>query len=145
MQYNDATGRQFHSRLTIGTVRDLREKTGRDLLRLDDGDPPLIQRLFDDPVTLGEILEHLLREPFKSHGVDPDEWLTDNLMHLRVPFMEDIADFFLRCGLPQNAAAIQAATEIFEKANEALESLNGSYINSPGSSESTQVHSQSAS
>ncbi|HOM77322.1 MAG TPA: hypothetical protein PLE88_12485, partial [Anaerohalosphaeraceae bacterium] len=67
--FNDAAGRTWTIALNLGTAMQVKDKLNIDLLRPEDGDPPLLTQLGTDEMLLGEVLCALLGPQFEKHNV----------------------------------------------------------------------------
>lgn len=123
--FNDAAGRTWTIALTLGTALAVKSKLGVDLLRPEDGDPPLLTRLGTDEMLLGEVLCALLEPQFEKHNVtDTDVRMAFDgatLLAAQQAFYEELVDFFRSRGRSDRAKAVATQMQLIEKATVAIE------------------------
>ncbi len=123
--FNDAAGRTWTIALNLGTAMQVKDKLGIDLLRPEDGDPPLLTRLGTDEMLLGEVLCALLDPQFEKHNVtDADVRMAfdgSTLLAAQKAFYEELIDFFRSRGRTDRAKAVAAQMQLINKATAAIE------------------------
>jgi hypothetical protein len=86
-----------------------------DLLRLWDGDPPMISRLAADLWLLVDVL-YVVSEPREGPRMTDEEFATalgaGGLKAASAAWWDDLVDFFQRLGQPQMSEAITAKREV---------------------------------
>ncbi len=60
-QFTDSDGRDWHIKLTIGSVKRVKDVLGVDLLAIEDGKPPLLTKLAMDVMLLCDVIFILLK------------------------------------------------------------------------------------
>lgn len=116
--FKDISERSWQIRLTIGAVKDLRDCLEVDLLALNAGEEPLLNRLATDPVLLVDVLYVLCGD---QHEDITDEAFGKSLdgqtfLHAQTAFFEELADFFQSQGRTDIVAAIIKQQEIVSEA-----------------------------
>ena len=123
--FNDAAGRTWTIALNLGTAMAVKSKLGIDLLRPEDGDPPLLTQLGTDEMLLGEVLCALLQSQFEKHNVtDADVRMAfdgTTLLAAQKAFYEELIDFFRSRGRTDRAKAVAAQMTLIDKATVAIE------------------------
>ena len=123
--FNDAAGRTWTIALNLGTAMSVKSKLGIDLLRPEDGDPPLLTQLGTDEMLLGEVLCALLESQFEKHNVtDADVRMAfdgSTLLAAQKAFYEELVDFFRSRGRSDRAKAVAAQMQLIDKATSAIE------------------------
>ena len=123
--FNDAAGRTWTIALNLGTAMAVKSKLGIDLLRPEDGDPPLLTQLGTDEMLLGEVLCALLESQFEKHNVtDADVRMSfdgTTLLAAQKAFYEELVDFFRSRGRSDRAKAVAAQSRLIDKATAAIE------------------------
>jgi hypothetical protein len=123
--FNDAAGRTWVIALNLGTALHVKSKLGIDLLRPEDGDPPLLTQLSTDEMLLGEVLCALLEPQFEKHRVtDVDVRMAfdgTTLLAAQKAFYEELVDFFRSRGRTDRAQAVAAQSRLIDKATVAIE------------------------
>ena len=123
--FTDAAGRTWTIALNLGSAMAVKSKLGVDLLRPEDGDPPLLTRLGTDEMLLGEVLCALLESQFEKHNVtDTDVRLSFDgatLLAAQKAFYEELVDFFQSRGRSDRAKAVAAQRRLIDKATAAIE------------------------
>ncbi len=123
--FNDAAGRTWTIALNLGSAMQVKDKLGIDLLRPEDGDPPLLTRLGTDEMLLGEVLCALLGPQFEKHNVtDADVRMAFDgatLLAAQKAFYEELIDFFRCRGRTDRAKAVTAQMQLIDKATNAIE------------------------
>ncbi|HPC65343.1 MAG TPA: hypothetical protein P5175_06230 [Anaerohalosphaeraceae bacterium] len=123
--FNDAAGRTWTIALNLGTAMRVKDKLNIDLLRPEDGDPPLLTQLGTDEMLLGEVLCALLESQFEKHNVtDADVRMSFDgatLLAGQKAFYEELIDFFRSRGRSDRAKAVAAQMQLIDKATAAIE------------------------
>ena len=123
--FNDAAGRTWTIALNLGTAMQVKDKLNIDLLRPEDGDPPLLTRLGTDEILLGEVLCAFLEAQFEKHNVtDADVRMAfdgTTLLAAQKAFYEELIDFFRSRGRTDRAKAVAAQMQLIDKATIAIE------------------------
>jgi len=123
--FNDAAGRTWTIALNLGTAMQVKDKLNIDLLRPEDGDPPLLTQLGTDEMLLGEVLCALLESQFEKHNVsDVDVRMSFDgatLLAAQKAFYEELVDFFRSRGRTDRAKAVAAQMQLIDKATNAIE------------------------
>jgi hypothetical protein len=123
--FNDAAGRTWTIALNLGTAMQVKDKLNIDLLRPEDGDPPLLTQLGTDEMLLGEVLCTLLASQFEKHNVtDADVRMAFDgatLLAAQKAFYEELIDFFQNRGRTDRAKAVAAQMQLIDKATSAIE------------------------
>ena len=122
--FNDAAGRTWTIALNLGTAMAVKSKLGIDLLRPEDGDPPLLTQLGTDEMLLGEVLCALLESQFEKHNLtDADVRMSFDgatLLAAQKAFYEELVDFFRSRGRTDRAKAVAAQMQLIDKATNAI-------------------------
>ena len=122
--FTDAAGRTWTIALNLGTAMQVKSKLGIDLLRPEDGDPPLLTQLGTDEMLLGEVLCALLESQFEKHNVtDADVRMSfdgTTLLAAQKAFYEELVDFFRSRGRTDRAKAVAAQMQLIDKATAAI-------------------------
>lgn len=105
-QFTDKTGKVWTIDINIGTVEDVKSTLGVDLLRIEDGEPTLLDRLADDLTLLAEIVCVLLGEHATAAELKRS-FDGKTIAACRKAFYEELIDFFLQCGRKDRATAMQ--------------------------------------
>lgn len=123
--FNDAAGRTWTIALSLGTAMHVKEKLGIDLLRPEDGTPPLLTKLGTDEMLLGEVLCALLEPQFEKHHVTAADvrlaFDGATLLAAQTAFYEELADFFQFRGRSDRAKAVRAQMQLIVRATAAIE------------------------
>lgn len=123
--FNDAAGRTWTIALNLGTAMGVKSKLGIDLLRPEDGDPPLLTQLGTDEMLLGEVLCALLESQFEKHNLtEADVRMAfdgSTLLAAQKAFYEELVDFFRSRGRTDRAKAVAAQMQLIDKATSAIE------------------------
>lgn len=123
--FNDAAGRTWTIALNLGTAMYVKDKLGIDLLRPEDGNPPLLTKLGTDEILLGEVLCALLEPQFEKHKVSASDvrmaFDGATLLAAQTAFYEELADFFQSRGRSDRAKAIRAQMRLITQATAAIE------------------------
>lgn len=123
--FNDAAGRTWTIALNLGTAIFVKDKLGIDLLRPEDGDPPLLTRLGTDEMLLGEVLCALLEPQFEKHNITDAQvrmaFDGSTLLAAQKAFYEELVDFFRSRGRTDRAKAVLTQSRLIETATAAIE------------------------
>ena len=123
--FNDAAGRTWTIALNLGTAMAVKSKLGIDLLRPEDGDPPLLTQLGTDEMLLGEVLCALLESQLEKHNLTDAEVRMSfdgaTLLAAQKAFYEELVDFFRSRGRTDRAKAVAAQMQLIDKATVAIE------------------------
>lgn len=95
----------------------VKSKLDIDLIDIEQGNPPLIQRLGTDDLLIAQILEALLEKQIN----DTDENLYDlfdgeTLIKAQTAFYEELSDFFRKSGKTHKAGMIGKMVELMQAA-----------------------------
>ncbi len=159
-KFTDHTGFDWHLRLTVGDVSDVKRET-RVNLGLAAKDAAWVEAVFSDPAKLVEILYVLCEPQCKAAGLSPEDFARRfdgaTLEAAGQALAEAVADFFPRSAVAQalrrNLAKVMAAADAkavaeiertAEKLTSAKSTASPSPTNSPASAESTPDPSPSA-
>jgi hypothetical protein len=122
--FNDAAGRTWTIALNLGTAMFVKDKLGIDLLRPEDGDPPLLTQLGTDEMLLGEVLCAFLGPQFEKHNVTESDvrmaFDGTTLLAAQKAFYEELVDFFRSRGRTDRAKAVAAQMTLIDKATAAI-------------------------
>ncbi len=123
--FNDAAGRTWTIALNLGTAMGVKSKLGIDLLRPEDGDPPLLTQLGTDEMLLGEVLCALLESQFEKHNLSEADVRMSfdgtTLLAAQKAFYEELVDFFRSRGRTDRAKAVAAQMLLIDKTTVAIE------------------------
>jgi hypothetical protein len=121
----DAAGRTWTIALNLGTAMTVKDRLGVDLLRPEDGDPPLLTRLGTDELLLGEILCALLEGQFDAHKVTVEDVRAAfdgaALLAAQTAFYEELISFFRSRGRQDRAMAVEKQMALINAAVKAVE------------------------
>lgn len=127
--FTDAAGRTWTIALNLGTAMQVKDTLGIDLLRPEDGNPPLLTRLGTDEMLLGEVLCALLSSQFEKHKVTAADvrmaFDGATLLSAQTAFYEELADFFQARGRTDRARAVRAQMQMILRATAAIENKIG--------------------
>lgn len=134
--FTDKTGKKWTIDITIGTIKRIKGACNIDLLQLDAGDPPLISRLLDDELLLGEVIAACISDQFgEQETADTVLAAFDGrTVHVAADaFFGDLQDFFRARGRLDRATAIEKIRELMTEVTRSVtEQLSSAQI--PGSS-----------
>ena len=109
--------------ITIGSIKRVKGLVEVDLLKLDEGDPPLLTMLGIDVQTLVDVIFALIKPQADAQGVSDEEWAEarggDAILDAHTAFHEDLADFSRSLGRKDLVAAIEAQKNVIALATEA--------------------------
>ena len=96
-----------------------------DLLRPEDGDPPLLTRLGTDEMLLGEVLCALLEGQFEAQKVTAEDVRAafdgSTLLAAQTAFYEELISFFRSRGRQDRATAVEKQMALIDAAVKAIE------------------------
>lgn len=117
--FKDQTDREWAVRITVGTVRRIKEQLGYDLLRIEEGDPPLATKLAADPIVVCEVMHAVLLPELQAEGVSLDAFCERmggaQMAAAYAAFTEAIIDFFRQLGRDDLAQVMQTSTTLARK------------------------------
>ncbi len=97
--FTDNANRQWHIVLTIDHMRRVRQACGITLSDLEEGSPPLIERLKRDTCLLVEVVAELIKPQLEGKGVAVQQFEASidgaALASIHLAFWGEMADFFL--------------------------------------------------
>jgi len=118
--FKDAAGRTWTVSVTIGTAMRVKDKLQVDLLRPEEGQPPLLTRLALDEVLLAEVLCALIEAQFEAQKVTAEDVYAAfdgaTLLAAQTAFYEELHDFFLKRGRTHTATAIRKQEALIDTA-----------------------------
>jgi len=113
--FKDSQDRTWEIAITIGSVMRVKDRLGVDLLKPEDGTPPLITRLATDELLLAEVICCLLERQFDAHQVSQDDvrdaFDGKTLTAAQEAFYDDLVDFFLGRGRKDQVEAVAKMTK----------------------------------
>lgn len=123
-EFNDSEGRSWNVRVTVSTVRAVRDALDVDLMEAVEG--KLLDRLSSDPVLLVDVLYVVCRTEADGRGVTDMQFgeamAGDAIEHATMAFLEAIVDFFPNPRDRQNMRKVMAATfKAMDKARDLIE------------------------
>jgi len=96
--FNDKDGRVFNLSVDIASVKRVRSLIGVDLLKVNEGDPPLVMRLGTDPILLVDTIYALIKPELDAQGISDEQFGAnlggDGYSNAEQAFWDDLADFF---------------------------------------------------
>ena len=114
--FTDTAGREWLMDMTIGGFMRVKAAHGVDLFALDQGEPPLIEVLYSDPVLLARIIYTLVGH--QIDGVDEmsfcDAMGQDALFKADRVFRAALIDFFRTARRPELAETVVATSALIE-------------------------------
>jgi len=116
--FTDTTGKEWHLDVNIGTVERVRDELSIDLLRPEQGEPTLLDRLADDPLLLAQIICTMLDDVTEADI--KKAWKGATVAAARKAFFEELIDFFRQSGRTDRALAIEKHAQAFEIAVETV-------------------------
>lgn len=135
-RYTDVKGREWPVRLTVRTVKRIRDEVAAggkafDILDVSGGE--VLAKLNTDPVLVSEVLWIICRETAKERGVAQEDFIDalagDAILDGGAALVEALADFFPKLEGEQvrkaQAYVMQARAKAAKDAKEALEALSG--------------------
>lgn len=115
--FKDMQGREWQVNINIGLVKKL-QAASINILEMDKGEPPLMQRLATDIVLIVDMLYVLCQAEAEKRSVNPEQFAEalglDSIQPAREALMQALSDFF-RC-LKRNDVV-----KILKKQDELLE------------------------
>lgn len=110
--WKDRDGREWHTTITVNTVRRVRELT--DVLLTDAADNDLIERLYGDVLLLCDVLYAVCKPEAEQRGIDADTFgellANETIDQATESFMGDLIAFF-PSGRRQRAERILTAAK----------------------------------
>ncbi|MBI3866823.1 MAG: hypothetical protein HY290_33505 [Planctomycetia bacterium] len=121
--FKDEQNREWDLSITVGTIRRvkavLKERLpGReiDLLKIDEGQPPLVALLSVDVELIVDVIWTLVKERRDSQAVTDEEFVLamggDAMVAATAAFWGELRDFFQKLGRKDLAQVIQTQTEL---------------------------------
>lgn len=114
--FNDSKNRTWKITLNLRSVLGVKEALGVDLLALEAGEPPLLERLALETLFLAKIIACLLTSQMDEAKVDENDILESfdakTIMAARTAFFEELKYFFTEMGSPFKAEAIHKQLQI---------------------------------
>lgn len=115
--FQDFKGKQWEVTITIGSIMRVKSKLDIDLINLEAGEPPLIQRIGTDDLLIAQILEALLEKQLSETSENLyDLFDGETLIKAQTAFYEELSDFFLKSGKTHKAGMIRKMNEVMQKA-----------------------------
>lgn len=117
MQFTDSHKHTWSFAFTAHSLRRVREETKYDLTEPFAGEPPLIDRLFQDIFVATDILWSLCQDQAQDIGLTRDEFEqrldAATLKAARQALLDELADFFRSLGRSELAATVSKSRELF--------------------------------
>lgn len=115
--FKDKNGKEYHIELTIGKIKKIKEKMGVDLLDVEGGETPLIQRLLTDELLLAEIVCTLIESQIADKTGDEilDTMDGTTITNATKAFFEEYKCFFMERGRTDRAEAVSKATFLMDR------------------------------
>ena len=114
--FNDSKNRTWKITLNLRSVLGVKEALGVDLLALEAGEPPLLERLALETLFLAKIIACLLTSQMEEAKVDENDILESfdakTIVAARTAFFEELKYFFTEMGSPFKAEAIHKQLQI---------------------------------
>ena len=153
--FTDSAGRTWTIALNIDAVKRVKTLLGIDLLKPEEGDPPLLTQLGTDEILLCDCIYCLVKPQADSQGVSDEQFGQglggEAILAAQEAFYQEMIDFFQKRSRPDRARAVEAQSKMIDLAVARIEthlsgidleaevestfgSLSG---NSPASSESS--------
>lgn len=118
--FKDNEGREWAIKINIGSARRVREQTGHDLLNIEQGDPPLIQVLGTDAMTLAEVILAIITPQMEERDMTEDDVYDafDGAVtrDAEAAFWDELRDFFQAQGRADRAEAVLAMRNLLKTA-----------------------------
>ena len=118
--FKDMDGKEYVVRLTLGTVKNLRDSINFDLLNLmpaEGANKHVVLELYDDDVLAAQVVYHAL-PPEEKNGVSEEEFISridgESSAKLKEALLEEIKNFFLLSKRREMADAMKKFQE-FQK------------------------------
>ena len=119
-QFKDKQQDTWRVELNIGSVKRVRDVLSVDLMKLDEGEPPLVVRLQDDEILVGEIIAELLGDQLEARGLTADQMLSrfdgETAEAAYQAFMSELEGFFHQRGRGDKAEMVSRTRKMMEKA-----------------------------
>ena len=113
-----AAGKTWKLAITIGAVKRIKQDLGVDLLALQEGDPPLIQRLNTDLALLVDVIYSAVRPQAEAENVTDTQFGEafggEESYAAYQAFMEALADFFRLLHRPDLQRLVTTCEELVE-------------------------------
>lgn len=123
--FTDTAGRTWTIALNLGTAMQVKDRLGVDLLKPEDGDPPVLTRLATDEMFLGEVLCTFLEGQFETHKVTPEDVRAAfdgaTLLAAQTAFYDELIAFFQSRGRADRAKAVAKQKALIDAAIVAAE------------------------
>lgn len=123
--FTDAAGRTWSIHMTLGSAMRVKQKLGVDLLRIEEGDPPLLTRLGVDELLLGEVICAMLEPQFQAANVNENDIRNSfdggTLRAAVRAFHDELIDFFQSSGRNFRAKAVAKQLAMIDAAMGASE------------------------
>ena len=108
--FNDSKNRTWKISLNLRSVLGVKEALGVDLLALEAGEPPLLERLAIETLFLAQVIANLLTQQMEEAKVDENDILESfdakTITAAKKAFFEELKYFFTEMGSPFKAEAI---------------------------------------
>lgn len=115
MVFKDAKGVEWSVDVTIGSAQRVKSLLGFDLLRMNDGDPPLLATLSTDLLKLANVIYAICKPQADSRSVSDEEFGArldgDVMARAAEAFWEGMVRFFEAVGQKSEAAKIRKMKE----------------------------------
>lgn len=125
-QFTDAKGGSWDVVLTLGAFKRVLDFSDKqiDLLAINEGSPPLIQNLINDPYTQGFVLYCVLKPSIVERGISEEQFAEllggESLGAAVAALLKGLEDFFRSTGRVEAAAAIQKEQRLREVISERI-------------------------
>lgn len=117
--FTDAKNRTWTITLNLRSVLGIKESLNVDLLALEAGEPPLLERLAVDTLFLAQIISKLLVPQIETAKVDESDILeafdAKTIVNARTAFFEELKYFFTEMQSPFRAEAIDKQLEMMHQ------------------------------
>ena len=115
--FKDKRGKDYHIELTIGKIKKVRDKVGVDLLDVESGETPLIQRLLTDELLLADVVCCLIEDQIADKTYDEilDEMDATTVTNATKAFFEEYKNFFAERGRTDRAEAVSKAMYLMDR------------------------------
>lgn len=117
--FTDSKNRTWKISLNLRSVLTVKESLGVDLLALEAGEPPLLERLALETLFLAQIIACLLTRQMEEANVDESDILESfdakTIIGARNAFFEELKYFFTEMGSPFKAEAIDKQLEMMKQ------------------------------
>ncbi len=119
-KFHDAHDTPWTIELTVASIKSIRRLADVDLLRLDEGDPPLITRLSTDPVLLCDVVFAACAAQAQERGITDEDFGRamggDALAAAHAALTGALTDFFRQWGRPDLARMMDAHAALIRQA-----------------------------